>query len=155
MALTEVRLRPTSPWRTGNRTGDRDQTDAIYHSDSLYSAMTHASDSLGWLDEWLAADVRLSSLFPFIGDTRLVMQPRAGRLAPLAGSPVAESAYRISVRTAAAIDRQTGVAEPHSAACLEFARNAGWWGVFDADDLWTERVKAAFRLLADSGFGGE
>ena len=34
--------------------------------------------------------------------------------------------------------------------------NAGWWGVFDAaDTTWEARVKSAFRLLADSGFGGE
>ena len=46
--------------------------------------------------------------------------------------------------------------EPHRTACLEFAPNAGWWGVFDAaDSQWEARVKSAFRLLADSGFGGE
>jgi hypothetical protein len=48
------------------------------------------------------------------------------------------------------------VADPHRIACLEFAPNAGWWGCFAvADATWEARVKAAFRLLADSGFGGE
>jgi hypothetical protein len=43
-------------------------------------------------------------------------------------------------------------------ACLEFAPNAGWWGVFavnDGEEIWEKRVKLAFRYLADSGFGGE
>jgi CRISPR Csm4 C-terminal domain len=41
-------------------------------------------------------------------------------------------------------------------ACLEFAANAGWWGVFEtADKEWEARVRSAVRLLADTGFGGE
>lgn len=146
MALIEVRLRPVSPWRTGNRTGDRGQVDPVYHSDSLYSAITLAMSSLGWLEEWLAAEVKLSSLFPFAGDRKQLL--RTNRL-------VDHAAYRVSVRGAAAVDRQTGAVEPHRTACLEFAQNAGLWGLFDADELWSERIKAALRLLADSGFGGE
>ena len=84
MALIEIRLRPSGPWRAGHRTGDRERVDAVYHSDALYSAVTHAMSSLGWLDQWLdstarAVDgsaVRFSSLFPFIGDTRLIAPPR-------------------------------------------------------------------------------
>jgi CRISPR type III-A-associated RAMP protein Csm4 len=84
MALIEIRLRPSGPWRAGHRTGDRERVDAVYHSDALYSAVTHAMSSLGWLEEWLdstarATDgsaVRFSSLFPFIGDTRLIAPPR-------------------------------------------------------------------------------
>ena len=72
MALIEIRLRPTGPWRAGHRTGDRERVDAVYHSDALYSAVTHAMSSLGWLEEWLDATarahdgsvVRFSSLFP-------------------------------------------------------------------------------------------
>jgi len=199
MALIEVRLRPTTPWRVGHGAGDRERVDVVYHSDALYSAITHAMKTLGWLDEWLAVTaqssgdpaVRFSSLFPFIGKTRLVAPPKtwwppanpgrlyteAAKLIPLevvrngivdesrwmvdgetgclfhtgSGAPV-----KIVVRTAAAIDRLTGVADPHRIACLEFAPNAGWWGCFAVDDsTWEARVKAAFRLLADSGFGGE
>ena len=50
MALMEVRLRPAGPWRAGERTGDRERVDAIYHSDALYSAVTHAMSALGWLE---------------------------------------------------------------------------------------------------------
>jgi CRISPR type III-A-associated RAMP protein Csm4 len=171
----------------------------IYHSDALYSAVTHAMKSLGWLEDWLDATaraagdpaVRFSSLFPFIGKTRLITPPRTvwppanagkvylqgAKLVPLelirsgafdesrwsadgateclvpagAGAP-----FHVSMRSAASVDRITGATEPHSVACLEFASNAGWWGVFDAaDKTWEGRVKSAFRLLADSGFGGE
>ncbi|MDP9053747.1 MAG: hypothetical protein M3N93_05515 [Acidobacteriota bacterium] len=82
--LIELRLRPSGPWRAGHRTGDRERADAVYHSDALYSAVTQAMKSLGWLEEWLDATaraeagsaVRFSSLFPFVGDTRLVPPPR-------------------------------------------------------------------------------
>ncbi len=199
MSLIEVRLRPAGPWRTGHRAGDRERVDVIYHSDALYSAVTHAMKSLGWLDEWLEATaraagdpaVRFSSLFPFIGKTRLITPPRTTwpplnpgklylqglKLIPLellrggtfdesrwssdgaseclvpagAGSP-----FHVSMHSAAAVDRITGAAEPHRVACLEFAANAGWWGVFEAvDKAWEARVKSALRLLADAGFGGE
>lgn len=199
MGLIEVRLRPTTPWRVGHGGGDRERVDIVYHSDALYSAITHAMKTLGWLDEWLAVTaasdaepvVRFSSLFPFIGKTRLIAPPKtwwppanpgrlyteAAKLIPLevvrngivdesrwmvdgetgclvttgSGAPV-----QIAVRTAAAVDRLTGVADPHRIACLEFAPNAGWWGVFSvSSDDWEARVKSAFRLLADSGFGGE
>src|ERR1700749_4952072 len=84
MAFLEIRLRPTGPWRAGHRTGDRERVDSIYHSDALYSAVTHAMASLGRLEEWLdvtarAAEnplVRFGSLFPFVGDTRLIAPPR-------------------------------------------------------------------------------
>ncbi len=56
--LIEIRLRPTGPWRAGHRTGDRERADAVYHSDALYSAVTHAMKSLGWLEEWLEATAR-------------------------------------------------------------------------------------------------
>ena len=199
MSLIEVKLRPTGPWRVGHRAGDRERVDVIYHSDALYSAVTHAMRALGWLTEWLEATaaatgdpaVRFSSLFPFMGKTRLVTPPKSawppalpGRLylqgaklipleivksglvdesrwtvdgesqclVPLGGS----APFRISMRSAAAVDRLTGVAEPFQTACLEFAPNAGLWGVFSVSDpVWESRVKTALRLLADSGFGGE
>jgi CRISPR/Cas system CSM-associated protein Csm4 (group 5 of RAMP superfamily) len=192
MSLIEVRLRPTGPWRAGHRGGDRERVDVVYHSDSLYSAITQAMRMLGWLEEWLDATaraatepvVRFSSLFPYAGKTRLVTPPKtawpsanAEKLVPLEiahGSafdqsrwssdgasdcliPVGSIApFHISLRTSAATDRITGAVEPHRIACLEFAPNAGWWGLFEVEDKeWEGRVKAAFRLLADSGFGGE
>jgi CRISPR type III-A-associated RAMP protein Csm4 len=199
MSLIEVRLRPTSPWRVGERAGDRERVDVVYHSDALYSAVTHSMGALGWLEEWLDVTarangepaVRFSSLFPFVGKTRLVSPPKtlwppgnvgklylqAAKLVPLdvvkSGVveesrwqvdgeseclvPVGGSApFRLSMRAAAAVDRITGATEPHRTACLEFASNAGWWGVFEVSDAnWESRVKSALRLLADSGFGGE
>jgi CRISPR type III-A-associated RAMP protein Csm4 len=73
------------------------------------------------------------------------------------GSP---GPFRTSVRWSAAVDRMTGSAERHSIACLEFRPGAGLWAVVSfaseaARDRWQEPVKAAFRLLADGGFGGE
>lgn len=199
MSLIEVRLRPSGPWRPGHRAGDRERVDVIYRSDALYSAVTHAMRVLGWMEEWLDAtaraegdpEVRFSSLFPFVGKTRLITPPRsawppasasklylaAARLVPLevVRNGVGDEArwmvdgesecllptggivpFQVSMRQAAAVDRLTGAAEPHRMACLEFAPNAGWWGVFSVSDkTWEARVKAAFRLLADSGFGAE
>jgi CRISPR type III-A-associated RAMP protein Csm4 len=78
-----IRLRPVGPWRIGPDSGDRDRVDRIYHSDSLYSAVTSAMDRLGMLEEWLEATarasepaVRFSSCFPYQGDTLLVVPPR-------------------------------------------------------------------------------
>jgi CRISPR/Cas system CSM-associated protein Csm4 (group 5 of RAMP superfamily) len=204
LPLTEIRLKPTGPWRAGHRSGDRERADSVYHSDALYSAVTHAMKSLGWLEEWLGATaraesgsaVRFSSLFPFVQETkssdatRLLPPPRtawppsgagklyvnAARLVPvdvarrgivnesqwsvdgasecLLPSGVA-APFSVSMRSAAAVDRMTGNTEPHRTACLEFAPHAGWWGLIDCNEEWEPRVKSAFRLLADSGFGGE
>lgn len=78
-----VRLRPTGPWRIGPDSGDRDRVERIYHSDSLYSAMSGAMSRLGMLEEWLDATaraaqpaVRFSSCFPFNGETIYVTPPR-------------------------------------------------------------------------------
>src|SRR5512141_1921967 len=78
-----IRLRPAGPWRIGPDSGDRDRVDRIYHSDSLYSAVTSAMARLGMLEEWIEATarasepaVRFSSCFPYQGDTLLVVPPR-------------------------------------------------------------------------------
>lgn len=204
MALLEVKLRPTGPWRIGHRSGDRERVGAIYHSDLVFSAVTQAMGTLGHLDEWLDATarangipaVRFSSLFPFAGNTRLVTPPktswppaaqsrlylRGAKLVPLevalgsaSGLAFDENRYAVdgesgclipggasapftvSVRSNVAVDRVTGTAsEAHKTACLEFHPKAGFWGLLDIQDAaWESRVKAAFRLLADSGFGGE
>lgn len=68
--------------------------------------------------------------------------------------------FRVSVRSGAAVDRITGAPERHTVACAEFRPGCGLWAMiaFASDDArkqWEEPVKAAFRLLADSGFGGE
>jgi len=79
-----IRLHPTGPWRIGPDSGDRDRVDRVYHSDSVYSAVSTAMARLGMLDEWLDATacapepaVRFSSCFPFLGDTMFVVPPRS------------------------------------------------------------------------------
>ncbi|MEX2262275.1 MAG: type III-A CRISPR-associated RAMP protein Csm4 [Bryobacteraceae bacterium] len=78
-----VKLRPSGPWRIGPDSGARDQVDTVYHSDSLFSAVTWAMASLGRMEEWLdstakaeTSAVSFSSCFPFLGDINLVTPPR-------------------------------------------------------------------------------
>jgi CRISPR type III-A-associated RAMP protein Csm4 len=78
-----VKLRPTGPWRIGPDTGARNRVDAIYHSDSLYSAVTLAMARMGSLDEWLDSTARaatpsvcFSSCFPFVEELQFVTPPR-------------------------------------------------------------------------------
>lgn len=204
-----ARLRPVGPWRFGPASGARDQVDRIYHSDSLYSAITSAMDRLGRLEEWLAAtaekgagaEVRLGSCFPWQRNTLFVPPPRS--MWPLAPSPKVRwqgaqfvpaalvsalisdktlnedqwavdgsseclvptdrpiaGPFRVAIRTGAAVDRVRSAAEPHATACLEFAQDSGLWfaAEFDGDEArarWSDALKAAIRMLADSGFGGE
>jgi len=68
--------------------------------------------------------------------------------------------FRTAVRWSAAVDRLTGNSERHSTGCIEFRPGCGLWTVVSFQDdeaqaQWGGRVRAAFRLLADSGFGGE
>jgi hypothetical protein len=68
--------------------------------------------------------------------------------------------FRPAVRSAGAVDRLTGAVERHATACIEFVRGAGLWTVVSFADeqqqeIWNGPVRAAFRMLADSGFGGE
>lgn len=70
------------------------------------------------------------------------------------------SPFRLATRTGAAVDRLGNPAELSvAAACIEFEPGAGLWTVARyrdsaAQNAWDGRVQAAFRLLADSGFGG-
>ena len=205
-----VRLRPAGPWRIGPDSGARNRVDPIYHSDSVYAAVTGAMARLGRLEAWLDATARgaepavsFSSCFPFLDEIGFVVPPRtiwppqspalmgarvhwkSARFVPLAvvqslvaGGRPDENAwsvdgpseclvpldrpgpFRTSVRWGAAVDRLSGAAERHSVSCIEFRAGAGLWLVAAFHDqtawqVWCDPVKAAFRLLADSGFGGE
>jgi CRISPR type III-A-associated RAMP protein Csm4 len=205
-----VRFRPTGPWRIGPESGARNRTDAVLHSDTLYSALSGAALQLGFLDEWLDATarsvnpaLRLSSCFPAHGETLYITPPRGlwpppssgrvrwkgARYVPsalvndiLAEKPLNEDRwgidpesdclttleragkpsgpFRKSARTAAALDRVSAISWPHSTACLEFSEHGGMWAaaVFASEDshaAWAGRLQGAFRLLADSGLGGE
>ena len=78
-----IKLRPTGPWRIGPDSGERHDVDSVYHSDSLYSAITGAMSILGFLEDWLSATarnpegpaVRFSSLFPFQNEIGFVIPP--------------------------------------------------------------------------------
>src|SRR5205814_4842743 len=79
-----VKLRPAGPWRIGPDSGSRNRVDAIYHSDSLYSAVTSAMSLMGSLDPWLDATARngspavcFSSCFPFLDEIGFVVPPRS------------------------------------------------------------------------------
>jgi len=205
-----VKLRPAGPWRIGPDSGARNRVDSIYHSDSLYSAVSSAMARLGSLDEWLAQTARaaapavcFSSCYPFLDEIGFVVPPRtvwppvapallaarvrwkSARFVPLtivqtllAGRRLDEQhwsvdgpsqclvpagrpgPFRVDIRWSAAVDRLTGAGERHATACLEFRPGAGLWTVVSflddpARGRWLDPVKAAFRLLADTGFGGE
>lgn len=70
------------------------------------------------------------------------------------------SPFRHTLRRRAAVDRLHGAStEAGSYACVEFEPNSGLWTALtfadtQAEGRWRERVEGAFRLLADSGFGG-
>src|SRR5512140_547318 len=81
-----IKLRPAGPWRIGPDSGARNRVDAIYHSDSLYSAVASAMARLGMLEEWLDATARskgsaapavcFSSCYPFMDEIGYVVPPR-------------------------------------------------------------------------------
>ncbi len=205
-----IKLRPAGPWRIGPDSGARNRVDVIYHSDSLYSAVTGAMSRLGSLEEWLDATARegapavcFSSCFPFLDEIGFVTPPRtiwpptspalmsarvrwkSARFVPLgivqallAGQTLKENhwsvdgpseclvpagrpgPFRTGVRFNVAVDRLTGATERHSTACIEFRPGSGLWTIVSfrddaARDRWSDPVKAAFRWLADTGFGGE
>ncbi|HZQ52561.1 MAG TPA: hypothetical protein VFB14_10200 [Bryobacteraceae bacterium] len=70
------------------------------------------------------------------------------------------SPFRTVMRTTAAVDRVTQSAvHVDSTACVEFEPGSGLWTIAkfaspEAESAWSGRLKAVFRLLADSGFGG-
>jgi CRISPR type III-A-associated RAMP protein Csm4 len=73
----------------------------------------------------------------------------------------AHGPFKIALRSSAGVDRlEQNRVEPYATACLEFARGAGLWTLVEfagsgAAARWEAPVRSAFRLLADSGFGGE
>jgi CRISPR type III-A-associated RAMP protein Csm4 len=73
----------------------------------------------------------------------------------------AHGPFKIALRSSAGVDRMGQArVEPHTTACLEFARHAGLWTLVEFAgaaemERWEAPVRSAFRWLADSGFGGE
>jgi CRISPR type III-A-associated RAMP protein Csm4 len=212
-----IRLRPRGPWRYGPGDGAQDNTDVLFRSDRLFSAVTLAMRQLGWLDGWLEGTARaakpavvFTSLFPYQNETLFAPPPaiawpppaslvrtpspvflskirwNAARFVPLtllesilSGQAIlgeqwildpesgcllrrdrpSVSPFRVVVRGGAAVDRVTHSAvRVHSSACTEFEADSGLWCAVrysdsEAEASWADRVRACFRLLADSGFG--
>lgn len=96
-----------------------------------------------------------------LSEDEWVVDGASGCLLPMAARASLRGPYRCVNRPAVAVDRITGCAiEPHSTACLEFCEGAGLWCVaaFADEEVfarWREPVQSAFRLLADTGIGGE
>ena len=96
-----VKLRPAGPWRVGPDSGARNRVDPVYHSDSLYAAVTSALSRLDLREEWLDATarrpqgpaVRFSSCFPFLGDIRFIAPPRS-LWPPTGGAPLSTPRVR-------------------------------------------------------------
>ncbi|HBY63590.1 MAG TPA: hypothetical protein DEH78_27510 [Solibacterales bacterium] len=115
---------------------------------------------------WKGARFVPLSLIPVLLEEKVVDEERwvvdgsSGCLLPLnRRSPYGP--YRIAMRTSAAVDRLSpGACEVHTTACLEFSDNAGLWCAVAfaseaARNRWIGPLRAAFRLLADTGIGGE
>jgi len=70
------------------------------------------------------------------------------------------SPFRVTARRNAAVDRLAQNSfEVRSTACVEFETGSGLWTAVRFSDEsaasdWSGRIQAAFRLLADTGFGG-
>jgi CRISPR type III-A-associated RAMP protein Csm4 len=70
------------------------------------------------------------------------------------------SPFRSVTRRTAAVDRLSRTsALANASACIEFEPGAGLWTIVRyrdpaAQSTWDSRIQAAFRLLADDGFGG-
>ena len=123
-------------------------------------------DSSGKI-RWKAASFIPASLIGTIlscelpSEERWVVDPTSQCLLPIEKNGVVTEPFRIARRTSAAVDRLTqSHAHGHPTACLEFNAGAGLWcvAVFadnSALEGWGDRIRAAFRLLADSGLGGE
>lgn len=75
--------------------------------------------------------------------------------------PFHSGPFRPASRRSAAVDRlRMDTVEVHSAACLEYAEGGGLWAVVSLADeaanaTWSGPIRAALRLLADTGLGGE
>ncbi|MBI2690196.1 MAG: hypothetical protein HYX27_28145 [Acidobacteria bacterium] len=137
-----------------------------FHNETFYAPLPEAVRATAGLRRVRLESVRFAPLGAIqdlatrkFDEHRWVLDLPSGCLQPAdragAGGP-----YRPLERQRAAVDRLTGAATPTvSAEGNEFAANAGAWALFvfanlDTASLWSGRLKAAFRLLADDGIGG-
>jgi CRISPR type III-A-associated RAMP protein Csm4 len=137
-----------------------------FHNDSFHAPLPESLRSAPGLRKLRLPSVRFAPL-PAIEDlanrrfdeSRWVLDLASGCLLAAdragAGGP-----FRSTERSRAAVDRLHGLAAPAaSTSGVEFADRAGLWSIFvfdspDSAAIWSPRLKAALRLLADSGIGG-
>lgn len=115
---------------------------------------------------WRAASFVPVTILPSLlagespAEDRWVVDPASGCLLALDRRGEAVGPFRMATRLQAAVDRVSGAAVlPRRVVCQEFAPGAGLWcaALFrneEAREVWTPRLRSAFRWLADSGFGG-
>jgi CRISPR type III-A-associated RAMP protein Csm4 len=107
----------------------------------------------------LTAAASLVAETPLVDDA-WVVDSLSECLLPAGKTPVSPP-FRTAVRFGAAVDRLSRCnIDRHATACLEFAPGAGvWCGVIFTDKeayrTWGDPLRACFRLLADTGLGGE
>lgn len=97
-----VKLPAAGPWRIGPDSGARNRAESVYHSDSLYSAVTGAMLRMGMLEEWLDATARsaggpslcFSSCYPFQGEIQFVIPPRSVWPPATGASPAARVRWK-------------------------------------------------------------
>ena len=94
-------------------------------------------------------------------EDRWAVDPVSECLLPVERNGVITEPFRVARRSGAAVDRITGLSSVvFTSACLEFNQGAGLWCVVTfadsaARDKWSKPIESAFRLLGDSGVGGE
>jgi CRISPR type III-A-associated RAMP protein Csm4 len=92
---------------------------------------------------------------------RWAVDPVSGCLLPVGKHGAPQAPFRVGLRATAPVDRITRTSgEAFSSACLEFTQGSGMWCLIlfangAARESWAAKLRSAFRLLADTGFGGE
>jgi CRISPR/Cas system CSM-associated protein Csm4 (group 5 of RAMP superfamily) len=90
-----------------------------------------------------------------------VLDPPSACLLPVDRRSESTGPFRPVQRASASVDRlDASSVEASRIACLEFAPDSGLWCAVEfASDAaateWSPKIESAFRLLADSGFGGQ
>jgi CRISPR type III-A-associated RAMP protein Csm4 len=70
------------------------------------------------------------------------------------------SPFRPLIRSVSGVDRVSNTSfHAEAAACVQFGSGAGLWSAVrftndEGESVWSDRIQAAFRLLADTGLGG-
>jgi len=138
-----VRLKPAGPWRFGSDSGARDETAELYHSDSVYSAVTSAMETLGELEAWLDATarsadpaVRFSSCFPWQGGSLFVLPPRPLWPPVSPANPILRNAHFLPLSLVhqllnrKPLDEDAWSVDPYSRCLVPSARDASQAGPF-------------------------